>query len=231
MKISWLSRLLLGGGARYLPAPDADGEIAVLVHGLIRRGRNLLVLGRRLNRAGFAVHIYDYETTTKTIAEHGRDFKLFLEKLAAENPERKIHIVTHSMGGIITREALGHPAGAGEILTSERIGRIVMLAPPNQGSDAARRAVRWMPFIRTVILPLAELSSAPEAYIHRVPVPDGIDIGIIAGRFDLEVRLNYTRLPAMRAHIPINAEHSFMVYLPKVAKLVVRYLREGRFTD
>lgn len=221
-------------GIGYLPPPPGspDGDIVIMVHGLIRRSGNLRWLGRRINRAGYAVYLYDYPTTTKSIAEHGRDFKAFLEKIAAENPDRKINLVTHSMGGIITREALGHLSaeqmGEGEVLTRTRFGRIVMLAPPHLGSDAARDAIRLLPFTRR-IRPLPELSSAADAYIHRVPVPQGLDIGIIAGRFDAQVKIGYTRFPGEHRHHLIIAEHSFIMYLPKVAVLVIRYLREGRF--
>lgn len=231
----WL-RLPRFGGVRYLPSPDAGkGELVVLVHGLICRSSNMMILARRLQRAGFAVYVYDYRTTTKNIAGHGVDFKRFLERLAQENPGRQLHIVTHSMGGIITREALGHLAAGcqndGEILTSDRIGRIVMLAPPNHGSDAARRVMRWLPMVGRMIRPLPELSSAPDAYIHRVPVPVGLDIGILAGRFDGKVRIDYTPLAGMRHHRVVNAEHLFIMDLPSTARQIVRYLRTGRFTE
>jgi len=222
-------------GICHLSSPDPAAETVVLVHGLLRRSGNMMPLARRLHRAGFSVYVYDYATAGKSIAAHGVDFKRFLEPLVTEQSVSRLHIVSHSMGGIITRVALGHlaPGGslAGEVLKPERLGRVVMLAPPNGGSDIPRLTGWLFPFIGRFIVPLPELSSAPDAFVHRVPVPQGIDIGIIAGRFDGKVRVCYTFLPGMRHHLVINSEHMFMVYWPFVAALVIRYLRRGSFQD
>ena len=222
-------------GAYYFSPPLVNGndEIVVLVHGLVRRGINMLYMARKLNRAGYAVYVYDYATTRKGIAAHGRDFRRYLERVALDNPGRKIHLVSHSMGGILIREALGHLAVDAEttnpLLDAKLFGRVVMLAPPNHGSDAARHAVKLLPLTRKLIKPLAELSSGQEAYIHRVPVPEFLDVGIVAGRFDMEVSEKYTRLYNMKDFTVINSEHSFMMYMPEAVRVVLKYLRDGSF--
>ncbi len=224
---------IAGAKKYYFPSPNNDGgEIAVMVHGLIRRGRNMMWLGRRINRAGYAVYLYDYATTTKNISVHGLDFLSFLQQVASNHPGKKINIVTHSMGGIITREALGCIGrGDGNCLKAENIGRIVMMAPPNHGSDMAKVAVKILPFSRRWIKPLGELSSAPDAYIHQVPVPDSFDIGIIAGRFDNKVSQRYTVLYGMKDHTVINTTHSLIMYTRQAAELAINYLRNGRFSE
>jgi len=224
---------LVSGGYYMTPPADHCNEVVVMVHGLTRRGYNLYPLGRKINRAGYAVYVYDYATTTKVIAAHGRDFRRYLERVVKAHPDQKINIVTHSMGGILTREALGHLAEEyhrdSDILSADRFNRIVMLAPPNHGSDAARRAIRLLPFTRRLIKPLPELSSEPDAYIHQVPIPKNLDIGIIAGRFDMEVSKKYTYLYGAHDHIMVNSDHSFMMYMPKVTELTIKYLKEGHF--
>ena len=231
-KPSLLSRLM--SGKYYMtPLPGAGNEIVVMVHGLIRRGMNMYHLGRKINKAGYAVYVYDYATTIKGIAAHGRDFRAYLEKIARENPDSPINIVTHSMGGIITREALAAIASTSQrdadALPLSRFKRVVMLAPPNHGSDAARRAVKLLPFTRRLIKPLPELSSHPDAYIHQVPVPQNVEIGIIAGRFDFEVSRKYTFLYGAVDHTVINSDHSFIMYMPKAAALCIKFLKDGRF--
>ena len=119
-------------------------EVNVLVHGLIRRGRCFVKLGRLLAANGYPTYVYDYDTTMHSIAEHGAALRRYLEKIAAENPESKINIITHSMGGLLTRYALGnfsenYDEKADEsVLKRSRIKHVIMLGPPNKGSDIAR---------------------------------------------------------------------------------------------
>ncbi|MDD3118124.1 MAG: alpha/beta fold hydrolase [Victivallales bacterium] len=217
---------------RYQPTAETDnGDIVIMVHGLIRRGRCMSHLGRRLCRAGYTVYLYDYPSTRKRIAAHGKDLLVFMDDVAAESSGKRLHFVTHSMGGIITREALALlSARKTGTLPTQDIGRIVMLAPPNHGSDIARKVVRLLPFSRRLIKPLEELSSAPDAYIHRVPVPPPrFAVGVIAGKFDGKVSLPYTRLDGMKDHVVINAAHSFIMYRRQAKEQILHFLREMRF--
>jgi alpha-beta hydrolase superfamily lysophospholipase len=217
------------------PAPEKDrNEIVVLIHGLIHRSTNLYSLGKFFRNAGYSVYVYDYRTTKQTISRHAGDFKLFLEKIASESPpEMKINIISHSLGGIVTRETLGHLAPGndwtGEILVPDRLKRIVMLAPPNLGSDAARRLLKLLPASARLLKPLSELSSDASAYVHSVPVPENVEIGVIAGRFDLEVATHRTPLVKQKDHIILFAEHTFMMYMPSVRRAALRFLETGSF--
>ena len=217
------------------PAPEKDrNEIVVLIHGLIHRSFYLYSLGKFFRNAGFSVYIYDYKTASKTISHHAGDFKLFLEKIVRESPpEVKISIVTHSLGGIVTREALGHLAPgndwSGETLTPDRIKRIVMLAPPNLGSYAAKILLKILPISGSLLKPLPELSSEASAYVHSVPVPDGIEIGIIAGKYDLEVAICLTKLANQKDHIILVSEHTFMMFMPSVRRAALRFIETGSF--
>ena len=176
----------------FSPLGEDKNEVVVMVHGLIRRSINFYRLGRVLQKYGYHVYLYDYQTSRHSVAEHGQHFKAYLEKIVAEHPDKQLNIVTHSMGGILTREALAHLAQgkneADEILLRQCFKRIIMIAPPNLGSDIARRCCKYLPFTANWLKPLADLSSSPGAYIHQVPIPTGLDIGIIIGRFDNEVK-------------------------------------------
>jgi alpha-beta hydrolase superfamily lysophospholipase len=207
-------------------------EIVVLVHGLIRRSTNFYRMGRKLSRLGYTVCVYDYRSTRKFMPEHGADFKKYLERIAQDHPGMKINLVTHSMGGVLIRLALAHlaePESNNELLTRNHFKRIVMLAPPHHGSNLAKKLVKYLPFTANWVKPLAGLSSAPEAVIHTFPVPEGLEIGIIAGRFDSEVALPYTHLSGETAHVVINSEHSFIMYLPSTFRAIVTFLETGHF--
>lgn len=218
----------------YLSPRDRDKhEVVIMVHGLLRRSLNLFQLGKALQKRGYHVYLYDYQTSRYSVAEHGQHFKQYLEKIIAEHPDKKLNLVTHSMGGILTREALAgidDNVATDNLITRERFKRIVMLAPPHLGSDVARRFCQYFPFTAKWLKPLADLSSAPESYIHQVPIPTGLDIGIIVGRFDQEVKEAYTRLPGVKYYLKINAGHSFIMYMPATRKAVICFLENGYFS-
>jgi pimeloyl-ACP methyl ester carboxylesterase len=217
----------------FSPCGQDKNEIVVMVHGLIRRSMNFYRLGKVLQRRGYHVYLYDYQTTRHSVKEHGQHFKTYLEKIALEHPDKKINLVTHSMGGILTREALSHlekeEITEHEILSRERFKHIVMLAPPHLGSDIAKLCCKYLPFTATWVKSLADLSSDPTSYIHHVPIPTGLDIGIIIGRFDNEVKEEYTRLPGVKHYLKINAEHSFIMHMPATKKAVISFIENGYF--
>jgi len=215
----------------------ADGtskrdEAVVLIHGLLRYGSCMRSLGKYLSGHGYEVFIYDYPTMRKKIAAHAVDFEKYLEKTASENPSLKINIVTHSLGGIITREALGGIDGkakTGNSVLAGRIKRIVMLAPPNRGSDTAKLLIRLFPFLGKFIKPLPELCSSPDAYVMKTYMPSAYETGVIAARYDTEVSEKYTHLEGEKDHILITAEHSFIMYYGSAKKAVLDFLEKGKF--
>lgn len=206
-------------------------EITVLIHGLARRSSHLHSLGRFFSRAGYTVYVYDYLSSKNNIAGHGRDFNRFIKDIALRHPAMKINIISHSLGGIITREALTrlNETEKAEILNANRIKSIVMLAPPNHGSAAAGLAMRIFPFAGYLMIPLAELSSNPDAYVHKVPVPTGIPIGIIASRHDLHVSVSRTILKEQTDHLTVSSCHDGIVNRRNVRDATLRFIETGKF--
>ena len=86
-------------------------EIIVIVHGLIRSSKSMLSLGKHLNEIGYEIIFYDYPSTKYNIAEHSKQLNLFIQSLLFKNHAKKVHFITHSLGGIITREALNSLTG------------------------------------------------------------------------------------------------------------------------
>jgi pimeloyl-ACP methyl ester carboxylesterase len=130
-------------------------------------------LAAALRREGYDVLNWGYSSTRLTIAEIG-------ERLVAtlrDHPSkpRRIHFVGHSLGTVVIRWAIAHG------LAPERIGRVVMLAPPNQGAAQADRATRWLSWLYK---PLAELQTSETSTARTLMIPANVDVGVIAGRYD-----------------------------------------------
>jgi pimeloyl-ACP methyl ester carboxylesterase len=183
----------------------------------------MLTLGRVLRKEGYRVVLYGYPSSRRGIVDHGAKFAEFL---AAEvfpgAATGSVHLAGHSLGAIVIRQALGEsPPPA--------VGRIVMFAPPNQGSRTAERLARWWG-CRWLLRPLPELSAAPDALIHRVPVPK-VEIGIIAGRDDGKVDTDLSHLPGNTEadHRVVPAYHSFLMNRADVQAATAAFLQTGRF--
>ena len=199
-------------------------EIIVLIHGLMRTYMSMRPLKSYLESQGYQVYYYSYPSAKYTIQQHAVYLNQFVAKLLEENSGVKIHFITHSLGGIIIREALFKLSHT----QLKNIGSLIMLAPPNQGSVLAKISIKIFPIITFFIRPLAELSSDEASYVHHVPVPD-IKIGIIAGRFDAKVPPSAAYLEGQTAPVVINSTHTFIMNHAKTKQLIMSFLKTGTF--
>ncbi|PWY53823.1 lipase [Legionella qingyii] len=201
-------------------------EIIVLVHGLMRTSLSMWPLKNYLKRQGYEVYSYSYPSPKYSIQEHGIYLNRFIKNLLEKNPGVKINFVTHSLGGIITREALSNLSQK----QLKNIGSLIMLAPPNQGSKLAKLSTTMFPLFTSPIKPLSELSSDRSSYVHHVPVPN-IKIGIIAGRYDAKVPPESARLEGQNEPIIVNSNHTFIMNNTKTRQLIMSFLRKGSFVE
>lgn len=198
-----------------------DAECVALVHGFFANSLMLAVLARRLRRQGYRADPWGYRNMCCSLLVHADRFAGVLRRLDADPTLGRIHLVTHSMGCIIARAALDRFRPA-------KLGRFVMLAPPNRGSFVAKAAAgTFGRFFR----PVAELSTAEGSLIHSLPTPQGIDIGVIAAGRDALVAPESTRPDAPHDHITIPCLHSSLLFRRDAADMIASFLRSGRFPD
>ena len=190
----------------------------MLVHGLGAPAMVMRPMQKRFEQVGYRTRLFGYPSLVGRIENHGRGLAAVLAKLAGEPGVGAIHLVTHSMGGIVARCALQ--------LTRERIGRIVMLAPPNRGSPVATRARR---FVGRALTPVEQLSQHEGSWIHSAPALDGLDVGIVTASHDWVIGPGNTLLPDQRDHIVIRGFHSPLVWQHSAFVQALHYLRHGRF--
>ncbi len=207
-----------------------EGQPVVLLHGLGRTRLAMLPLARTLARQGYApinVGYFGPAGLAYGVAQVGR---ILAERLAPY-AGRQVHFVTHSMGGIVARAYL---SGEGADLPP---GRLVQLAPPNQGAWLAD-AVGRVPLVGRVRA-LRDLGTAGEC--APLPTLEGWEVGVVAGRSfgpwhrgepsDGVVRVSETYLPAARDWILLEHFHTIVMAARDAQEQVACFLREGRFGD
>jgi triacylglycerol lipase len=198
-------------------------EFVVLVHGMGRTPLSMILMERDLEDAGYRVLNWGYSSYCCSIAELGDQL---LEAVASyAGDAERVHFVGHSLGNIIIRSALASPIPPP---SRPATGHFVMLAPPNQGSHSADRHARWL---GDVLKPLPELTTDPASTVRRLPVPAGMQVGIIAGEHDGKVTVAETRLDGSEEHVSVPGAHTFLMARGDVRGLVLRFLRSGTFVS
>jgi len=217
---------LAAGGATWVAldqtgAPEGLGdrrELVVLVHGMGRGRASMWTLGRTLEAEGYRVLNWGYSSYTDSVPAIGADLSRDLAAEIGDAP--RVHFVGHSLGNVIVRWTLAHEPPA------VPVGRVVMLAPPNQGSAAADKYARYTAWLMP---PIAELRTARNSTVRMLPAPRGVDVGVIAGKYDGKVSIAESHLPGERDHTVVPAAHSFLMNRRDVQDLTLRFLREGWF--
>ena len=226
MKIIYLFLLLLFSA-------HVHSSCVVLLHGLARTDGSMGKLEERLSREGFAAVNLGYpsaEYPIKILAE--KAIEPALEQCA---PADEINFVTHSLGGILVRQYLSEHEIPG-------LNRVVMLGPPNQGSEVVDKLGGFPGFYflngdAGLQLGTGELS------VPNSLGPADFDVGIIAGTRSInwilsslipdvddgKVSIERTRLEGMNDHLEMPVTHPFMMKNDQVIEQVIYYLNNGRF--
>lgn len=204
-------------------APD----VVILLHGLGRNRKSLSKLGDRLEMAGHRAIRLDYPSTRRSLDEHVEQVLQVMEHLEGA---QRVSFVTHSLGGIITRGVLASPDWPEKLAR----GRVVMMAPPNQGAALARTLHTEMPRLFQ-----AATGPAGLAIAEGVPYPEpSVPVMILAGRSgyaalnlwlkgegDGIVLVEETRLSSMTEHVTVNEIHTTIMNHPEAEAAAIRFLK------
>ena len=149
----------------------------------------------------------------------------------------KIHLVTHSLGGILVRSYFKRHK-------EERLGRVVMLGPPNGGSEVVDRLGAWWLFQKINGPAGIELGTHPQSTPNRLGAVD-FELGVIAGdrsinwinslmirgKDDGKVSVERTKVGGIKEHITIHATHPFLMKNRRAIEYTIRFLEKGSFAD
>lgn len=206
------------------PLADQLHDLVVLVHGMGRTRGSMRPLERALEASGYEVLNFGYHSRRQRVAESGEALATRLESQIARADIRKIHFVGHSLGNIVIRWVLAHEAVDA---WPEKVGRVVMLAPPNQGSH---RADLFAGHFSWLVRPLTDLTTREDSTARTIPTPEKIEIGVIAGSRDHVVWVQETCLEGMTDHVVVSSGHTFIMRRSVVLDLTRRFLRDGSFS-
>lgn len=208
-------------------------DCVILLHGLARSENSMSELAEKLADANFVVVNRGYpsrDATIETLAD-----ETIPAAVAECPPERNVSFVTHSMGGILVRQYLS-------VYELPRLRRVVMLGPPNQGSEVVDKLAKVPGFH------FINGEAGMQLGTGELSVPGQLgaahyDVGIIAGtrsinwilsslipgKDDGKVAIERTKLEGMNDHITMPVTHPMMMNNNRVIEQVIYYLQHGQF--
>ncbi len=223
--------------------PPMQGRAVIVLHGLFRSASAMTSLSRYLrDEGGYTVFNVNYPTTRGTVADHARSLERIIDNL---DGIEEINFVGHSLGNLVVRHYLGdHTRPELGIRPDPRIGRIVMLGPPNQGAEIAEALGNVGLFHVVAGAAGTQLAGQWEQLEEHLAVPQ-CEFGILAGGRgnergynplltgdnDLVVAVETTRLAGATDFAVLPVLHSFMMNDPKVQEYTLRFLQHGYFVS
>jgi pimeloyl-ACP methyl ester carboxylesterase len=213
-------------------APDKD--YVVVLHGIVRTYRSMRSLTKFLEANGYSVLNVDFPSTRiplESLIEHINQQVTVFNR----DHQRKIHFVGYSLGGLLARGVIRRHR-------PPNLGRVVQLAPPNQGSEVADF---WKNnFLFKWIFGLAGQDlGAKEKRFARILGPVDYELGVIAGNRtwdpissamisgpnDGKVSVESTKVTGFVDHIIIPATHTFIIYNREAWNQTIHFLECGKF--
>lgn len=215
-----------------------DGDYLVVLHGWTTGYDNMRDACRFFQRAGYHVVSLRYPVRKATPATLINDHIRPGIAKHCTDPERQIHFLTHSLGGVLLREYLRTDR-------PDKLGKVVMLGAPNNGIELVDRLVDRRGFARFFGPTVVELRTGEDSWPRRLGKAD-FPLGIIMGNTRLRVPFTSRFLPGsddgivsaqsgqlegMRQLIEVSAFHTALAVRPAILQRAEQFFRTGSFDE
>lgn len=200
----------------------------VIVHGLWLSGHAMKLLAFHLRRLGFEPVTITYHSVSADLNENAARLKKVIAAMGA----REIHLVGHSMGGVLALKAL---ADYPEL----SVARVVLVGTPYRDCHAAKILSQSKLGYRAIGRSMRQWLDAP-----KEPWRGAQELGVIAGSLpmglgqlipglprpnDGTIAVEETKVPGMKEHVIMHVSHSQMLFSARVAAQIAHFLDHGKF--
>ncbi|MFN2150727.1 MAG: esterase/lipase family protein [Anaerolineales bacterium] len=209
-------------------------ETVILLHGAGRSPRSMGRMAKALSRQGYRVHNLGYPSRRLPIEGLAEHIGEQVSKLQLDQ-QTKIYFVTHSLGGLVLRYYLKYDR-------SLNLGRVVMLAPPNQGAVLVD-IFRQVPFVDWILGPVGGQIGSDSDSLPNTLGPADYEVGVIAGNRsfnplfsplipgpdDGRVAVESTKLAGMTDFLVLPCIHPLIMNYRQVIQQTIQFLQHGCF--
>jgi triacylglycerol lipase len=232
--LTTITVLLTSAPITSIELTHSKNDCVLLLHGLGRTHRSMKKIQTALETQGYDVKNINYPSRKLSINELADT--IISPAILSCDASEKIHFITHSLGGIITRVYL-------EKNKINSLGKVIMLAPPNNGTELAEKLNKlWFPkyFLGPSLL---QLSSKKDSFVNQLSLPT-YTVGIIAGTSSLNPLSSYLvpgkddgKVSVANATLPnipiklVSENHTWIMKSPEVIDNIIYFLNNDEFLD
>ncbi|WP_162926278.1 esterase/lipase family protein [Teredinibacter purpureus] len=216
-----------------LMATHARAECIILLHGLARTDSSMHTLEKHLKQSGYQTINQPYASRSASIVALSES--AITQAVAQCTEDTKINFVTHSLGGILVRQYLAKN-------TLKRLHRVVMLGPPNKGSEVVDK-LKMLPGYSFINGKAGQELGTESDSVPNSLGPVTFKLGVIAGNRSINLILSWlipgeddgkvsiinTKVEGMSDHIVLPVTHTFMMKNKQVIAQTIHYIQHGYF--
>jgi len=210
-------------------------ETVILLHGLNRTSRSFSKMEEALIENGYKVINVNYSSKHFKIESLVRRYVAPSINACEKQPNVKIHFVTHSMGGILLRYYLKH-------YTIANLGNVVMLGPPNQGSEVVDK-LKKVPGFKLLNGPAGQQLGTTLISLPQQLGPVDYSVGVIAGNRSInpilsglipgendgKVSLKRAKVKGMSDFLVMPYTHTMIMRRQRVIEQTQYFLKNSQF--